>query len=412
MKVLIVNTSDIEGGAARAAFRLHKSLLLEKIDSQMLVMNKASDVKTVHGADSKFNKGLAHLRPVLDYLPVSRYKSKTKTLFTPAWLPFSDIVNRINQIKPDIVHLHWIAGGMLRVEDIARIKVPIVWSLHDMWPFTGGCHYDEGCKAYQQSCGNCKVLRSNKENDLSRKIFLRKKYVFEKNSNLTLIGLSHWLANKAKSSTLFSQFKVLNLPNPIDTQAFAPYSKVSSRTLLNLPLNKKLILFGAMGATDDPRKGFQELSQALQTLSVTDIELVVFGSSAPVQGSIFKQKIHYLGRLHDDAAFRALYSAVDVTLVPSLQENLSNTIMESLACATPVVGFDIGGNSDLIEHKGNGYLAKPYDVSDLAAGIAWVLAYANSQQLSRAAREKVLANFDSQHVAQQYIELYKEILAQ
>ena len=178
MKILIVNKSDIQGGAARAAYRLHKSLLAQDIDSQMLVTSKSGDDFTVVGPQTKVQKLISKARPTLDNIPTKFYKNRTKTPFAISWLPFSNIVNKINEINPDIVHLHWICGGMMRIEDIARIKAPIVWSLHDMWAFTGGCNYDEECQGYKLECGNCKVLGSKKENDLSKKIFNRKQKIY------------------------------------------------------------------------------------------------------------------------------------------------------------------------------------------------------------------------------------------
>jgi len=409
MKVLLINTSDINGGAARAAYRLHRALLNEGIDSQMLVQAKTSDDYTVITNDKKIQKGLAKLRPTLDSIPVTFYKNRTKTLFSPAWLPSLGLAERINTLNLDVVHLHWINGGLLRIEELAKINAPIVWSLHDMWAFTGGCHYDENCEGYKQHCGNCKVLASLKENDLSRRIYNRKSKAFQRIENLTIIGLSQWLANCAKESQLFRGQRVECLPNPIDTAVFSPFDKLQARELLNLPTNKKLILFGAMGATSDTRKGFNELTYALSLLERDDVELVVFGSNQPKGSQSFKHKAHYLGRLHDDVTLRVLYSATDVMIVPSLQENLSNAIMESLACATPVVGFEVGGNSDLIEHQVNGYLAQPFDVGGLAKGIEWVLNAENYTQLCANAREKVVTTFDSQSVAKQYIAFYKKI---
>ncbi|WGL63767.1 glycosyltransferase family 4 protein [Pseudomonas sp. CW003PS] len=409
MKVLIVNTSDIEGGAARAAYRLHRSLLEAGVDSNMLVQSNASDDFTVIGPADKLQKGLSKLRPTLDAIPVRRYKNRTKTLFSPAWLPFSGIVDRINEFDPDVVHLHWVTGGMLRIEDVARIRAPVLWSLHDMWAFTGGCHYDEECGKFKNSCGSCPVLASVKESDLSSKVLQRKQVSFKQHTNLTIVGLSNWLANQAKRSTLFKNTSVVNLPNPIDTKSFSPFSKQQSRTLFNLPGDKKLVLFGAMGATSDPRKGFKELAQALDHLP-SEYELVVFGSSEPKISQGFKQKAHYLGHLHDDITLRVLYNAADVMVVPSLQENLSNAIMESLSCGTPVVGFDIGGNSDLIDHQVNGYLTEPYSTDDLAKGIDWVLQHQSPDKLADNARQKVLENFESSLVASKYINLYREVL--
>ena len=410
MKILIVNTSDIQGGAARAAYRLHSALLVEGVDSQMLAQSQSSDNLTVIGPQTKVQKALGKLRPTLDGLPVHRYKERTKTLFSPSWLPFSSIVERINAINPDIVHLHWIAGGMMRIEDIAKIKAPIVWSLHDMWAFTGGCHYDEECHAYTKDCGSCKVLRSHKNNDLSKKVFIRKQKTFTKIDNMTVVGLSSWLNDCSKNSSLLKDKRHINLPNPINTTRFQPFDKNKARTLWNLPTDKKLVLFGAMGVTSDPRKGFNELSEALHELKDDSIELVIFGSSQPKNPHNFAFKTHYLGQLHDDVSLVTLYSAVDVMIVPSLQENLSNAIIESLACATPVVGFDIGGNSDMIEHHKTGYLAEPFDSNDLAKGIEWVLNSESYDELCQNAREKVLREFDSQVVAKKYIDLYNKII--
>ncbi len=410
MNVLIVNTTDIEGGAARAAYRLHRSLLVAGLDSKMLVQSKTSDDFTVIGPAGKLQKGLGKIRPTLDAIPVKRYKDRTKTLFSPAWLPFSSIVDHINEIDPDIVHLHWVTGGMLRIEDVARIRAPVVWSLHDMWAFTGGCHYDEECGKFKNSCGSCPVLASAKENDLSSKVLQRKQVSFKQHTNLTIVGLSNWLAKQAKSSILFKNTSVVNLPNPIDTTSFAPFCKQQARTLFNLPGDKKLVLFGAMGATSDPRKGFKELAQALDHLPA-EYELVVFGSNEPKISQGFKQKAHYLGYLHDDITLRVLYNAADVMVVPSLQENLSNAIMESLSCGTSVVAFDIGGNSDLIDHQVNGYLAEPCSSADFAKGIDWVLQHQSPDKLADNARQTVLGNFESSLVASQYIDLYREVLS-
>ncbi len=410
MRIVHLNSPDIAGGAARAAYRVHQALLTEGVDSKMLVQRKSSDDYTVIGPETKIQKALGRIRPTLDTLPVQFYRNRTKTFFSPSWLPFSPILKHINEIKPDLVHLHWIAGGMIRIEDIAKIKFPIVWSLHDMWALTGGCHYDEGCKKFETRCKSCPVLGSDKVNDLSNKVFYRKKKVFQKVKSLTVIGLSRWLADCAERSALFKNRSVVNLPNPIDTDIFAPVPKKNARDILNLPHDKKIILFGAMNGSTDPRKGFNYLSSALQKLHAEDIELVVFGSTEPRTPAAFKQPVRYVGHLHDDVSLRVLYSAADVMVVPSLQENLSNAIMESLACGTPVVAFNVGGNSDLIEHKKTGYLATPFDTDDLAQGIDWILHAENYQEFCENLRNKVLQNFDSKVVVKKYIELYKNIL--
>lgn len=408
MKILIVNTSDIDGGAARAAYRLHQSLLSNNIDSQMLVQAKSSDDFTVNSTSSKIQKGINKLRPTLDSLPIRNYDNKT--LFSPSWLPSKNLINQINELNPDVVHLHWINAGMIKIEDLAKINAPVVWSLHDMWAFTGGCHYDELCGAYERKCGECVVLASSKNNDISRKIFNRKQKTYSTIKNMTIIGLSNWLKTSAKNSALFKNRKVVNLPNPIDTNIFKPFDKNKSRELWGLPKNKKLVLFGAMGATSDPRKGFKELSQAFKYIDRDDIEFVIFGASTPANPPEIGFKTNYIGSLSDDVSLVTLYSAVDVMIVPSKQENLSNAIMESLACATPVVGFDIGGNSDLIDHKNNGYLSPAFDVEALAKGIEWILDNEKYEELCSNARDKVMREFDSKIVAEKYIKLYNEAL--
>jgi glycosyltransferase involved in cell wall biosynthesis len=374
------------------------------------VQNKSSDDHAVISEDKKLRKYFNKLRFLIDNIPVGLYKDRVKTLFSPSWLGFDNIVDKINKLNPDIVHLHWICGGMMRIEDISHIKAPIVWSLHDMWAFTGGCHYSEECTGYEKECGNCKVLGSEKENDLSRRVFNRKQKSFTQKKDMTIVGLSNWLNNTSRNSALLKDKKHINLPNPIDTSIFKPFDKEKSRELWNLPKNKKLVLYGAMGAISDPRKGFEELSNAMKKLEGDDIEFVVFGSSEPKESQNFGFKTHYLGGLVDDVSLVTLYSAVDVMIVPSLQENLSNAIMEGLSCGTPVVGFGIGGNSDMIIHKENGYLAKAFNTADLKDGIEWILNNEKYDELCINARGKITREFDSVLVAKKYIEFYRDIL--
>jgi glycosyltransferase involved in cell wall biosynthesis len=409
MKILIVNTSDIIGGAARAAYRLHQALLAEGVDSQMLVQSKSSDDFTVIRSVTKIEKAMGKLRPILDMIPVKHYKDRTKILFSPSWLPFSGMVDKINALNPDVVHLHWIAGGMMRIEDLAKIKAPIVWSLHDNWGFTGGCHIMWECNRYQEQCGACPRLGSLREKDLSRSVYLRKQKTFEKLPNMKIIGLSNWLTDCARKSSLFKNNEVVCLPNPINTETYSPFDKSQARTLLNLPNDKKLIAFGAMNAASDINKGFNELALALDGLP-EDYDLVVFGSSEPKIPQGFKQKAHYLGYLHDDASLRVLYSAADVMVVPSRQEAFGQTASESMACGTPVVAFGVTGILDIVDHQQNGYLAKPFDTSDLAQGIEWILNNKNHEELCQKARNKVVREFDGVVVAKKYIELYKDTL--
>jgi len=301
------------------------------------------------------------------------------------------------------------------VHQLPRIDRPLVWSLHDMWAFTGGCHYsDKNCRAFEQSCGRCPVLGSSKERDLSRRIWDRKRRFFDKVENLTVVGLSRWLADEASKSALFAGRPVVNLPNPIDCLVYRPIDRTVARELWGISPDAKVVAFGAMSATSDPRKGYDLLVDALRHVSVPGLELLVFGASASTAGvgDDLPFRVHYTGRLHDDVSLVTLYNAADVMVVPSRQENLSNAIMESLACGTPVIGFDIGGNRDMIDHRVNGYLAQAYETQDLAAGIEWVLNGGGDEPgLRAAAREKVLREFDYPVVAGRYTKLYEQILS-
>jgi len=413
MKILHLNTSDISGGAARAAYRIHKGLQGIAIDSKMLVQSKLSDDRTVIAPDTKVKKGLVLLRPTLDSAVKKLISGGSKTIFSPAWLPFSDIPSQVDSISPDIVHLHWICDGMLRIKELKQISKPIVWTLHDMWAFTGGCHYSDGCERFQQDCGNCPQLNRMGENDLSWSILRRKKKAWA-GLDITIVTPSNWLAECAKESSLFGRHRVEVIHNGLDLNLFKPISKTTAREIWDLPINKKLILFGAMRATSDHKKGFDLLYEGITQLTTKwsgKAELIVFGASEPENPPDFGLPVHYLGHLHDDVSLSLLYAAADVMVTPSRQDNLPNTVVESLACGTPVVAFDIGGMPDMIEHQINGYLAKPFDTSDLAAGIDWVLSNENRyKELCIKAREKAVACFDIETIARQYAELYKGVL--
>lgn len=408
MKIVIVSSSDLYGGAARAAYRLHRSLLNQNIDSTMVVQKKVSDDYTVIGPRSKFKSLIDGLRPALDHIIMKLLK--TKVLFSSSYLPFSSIVDKVNELNPDIVHLHWIAGGTLKIEDLKKINAPIIWSCHDMWPFTGGCHYDEDCGAFKDQCGNCKVLDNHRENDLSRRVFKRKISTYTKIEKLSIVCSSQWLTNCAKESTLFRNRHISTLPNCIDTKLFSAMDKNMVKDIFNIPKNKKVILFSAMNALSDPRKGAKELFEAINLLDVKDSIFVVAGSSRPKEQLELKYPTYFIPPLADEVSLPLMYNVADVMIVPSIQENLANSIVESLSCGVPVVAFDIGGNKDMIEHKQNGYLSKAFDISDMALGIKWILENKNYSQLSKNAREKVLNEFDSKVVSKKYIELYKTFL--
>ncbi len=411
MKILQISTFDTNGGAARAAYRIHKGLQTIGIQSQMLVQSKKSADQSIIGPNNKFNKALSLVRPILDTSLLQWLGKGSETMFSPAWSPYSNILSQIDTLSPDIVHLQWICDGMLRIEKIGKIKQPLVWTLHDMWPFTGGCHYNDTCEHFHQCCGECPQIKRRGKNDLSHAIFKRKEKAWDK-INLTIVSISQWLADCARDSSLFAHKRIEVIPNGIDTDRYQVIDKIQARKILHLPQNRKLILFGAIRVSD-PRKGFHSLQSALQQLSLRGkAELVVFGGAIePENSSDFNLPIHYLGHLYDDVSLALLYSAADVMIVPSKQEAFGQMASESMSCGTPVVAFGATGLLDIVEHKQNGYLAQPYDSNDLARGIEWVLADEERyKQLSHAAREKAVTYFDIKKVAKQYADLYQSLL--
>jgi glycosyltransferase involved in cell wall biosynthesis len=413
MKTLIINNSDDYGGAAIASFRLYKGLQQIGINSQMYVQNKTRSEFGIIGPVSRIDKFTSFVRPFFDAYPLTFYKDRQDSPWSPAWAPHS-ISKIITQINPDIIHLHWICEGFISVPEIKKMKKPIVWTMHDMWPFTGGCHYSDKCLKYQQRCGACPQLGSTSKNDLSSWVWRRKKKLW-KNLDLTMVSPSRWLAECAHTSSLFEDQKIVIIPNGLDLDRFKPLDKTISRKLLNLPFEKKLILFGAVSATSDKRKGFLYLLDALNHLNDTgnlqNTEAVVFGSEKPLHEIKTAFRINYVGNLPGDIALSLLYSAADVFIAPSLQDNLPLTVQESIACGTPVVAFDIGGIPDMIDHKINGYLAKPGDSNDLAEGISWVLSDEERwKSLSGNCRSKAIANFEISAIARRYARLYQEII--
>ncbi len=413
MNLLMLNTYDNLGGAAIATYRLHRGLRLIGINSHMLVQSKKVDDPNVIGQTTKRGKIISIIRPYLDGVLTHLYRNRQKIPFSSAWLP-DGLLSKVAKLNPDIVHLFWVSGGFLRIETLKKIKQPIVWTLHDMWPFTGGCHYDDECGRFQQSCGNCPVLQSEKEKDLSRRVWMRKQKSWE-GVPIVVVATSHWLADMARSSSLFRNQRIEVIPNGIDTETYKPINKEVARATCNLPQDKHLILFSAFSAISDKRKGNQFLVQALEIMSQAGwgsrIELVIIGASRPENPSDMGMKVHYMGHLHDEISQVLLYSAADVVVAPSMQENLSNTVMESLACATPVVAFNIGGMPDMIDHQINGYLATPFEPSDLANGVKWVLENKSRyDRLSQRARQTVEERYALKKVANRYLALYQSIL--
>ena len=412
-KILHVNTSDHHGGAARAAYRLHLGLKKTGLDSMMLVQEKQGDDQTVCGAETKVSKFLTRLWPYIDWFPAKFYKNANVLNFTPAIVP-GKTINNIKRMGADVVHLHWIAKGFVRIEALRGLRNrPIVWTLHDSWAFTGGCHVPYECTGYLKRCGKCPLLGSKTDYDLSRWVWRRKEKVL-KDLDITIVTPSRWLGECARRSSLFKGMRVEVIPNGLNIDTYKPLDQNFCREALSLPKDKKIILFGAMYSTSDKNKGFEYLVSAFQRIAKTsyknDVIAVVLGASEPEKNIDFGLDVRFLGHLHDDTSMAIAYSAADVFVAPSKQENLSNMVLEAMACGIPCVAFNIGGMPDMIEHKHTGYLAQPYNVEDLEKGILWAVNNEDRGKLSSSCRQKVEKNFSDINAAKRYSALYDELI--
>jgi glycosyltransferase involved in cell wall biosynthesis len=413
MKPLILSTYDIQGGAARASYRLHQGFRQIGLESQMLVQYRTSDDRTVLGSQTKLDKTIAFLRPGLDGLPLGYYRQRKRDRYSLQWLP-DGVAKQVQRILPDVVNLHWTGSGFVNIATLPRIskqlKIPLVLTLHDMWAFTGGCHYSDGCDRYHQACGQCPALASHRAADLSRWVWQRKRNLWQ-NLDLTIVTPSQWLANCARASSLLQQARIEVIPYGLDLQRYCPQPKDWVRKLLRLPLEKPLILFGAADATSDRRKGFHLLEAALRSLRSVEWEvepeLVIFGASRPVNPPDFGFRSHYLGTLQDDLSLAIVYASADVFVAPSVQDNLPNTVLEALACGVPCVAFQVGGMPDLIDHERTGYLAKPFEVEELARGMVWALQHGTV--LAPQARAKAERDYGLTLQADRYRSLFEQL---
>lgn len=411
MKVLHFNTYAGAGGAARAALRIHESIKTASICSYLFTAKSTIDYFDVLSLKSKssklnyllargFSKALLRIVNFKTANPVLHSLNLFSCQFQPV----------VAQLSPDLIHLHWIAGEMLSIETIGKLSQPLVWTLHDMWAFCGAEHYTSD-QRWQQ--GYLYHNRPAYESgwDINRWVWHRKRRSWKR--PIHIVAPSEWLASCVRQSALMHSWPVAVVPNPINTELWQPLDKALARQILHLPMQQPLILFGAMGGGQDPRKGFDLLKEALQHLKlcVPELELLVFGQSRPQPSPDFGFPIHYTGHLHDEMSLRILYSAADVMVVPSRQDNLPNTAVEAQACGTPVVAFNVGGLPDIVTHQQSGYLAEPFDTAELARGIQWVLKEPQRHaQLCAQARANAVKKFAYPVVAKQYLTVYEEVL--
>jgi len=413
-RILHLSTYDAHDGAARGSAWLNKALRQRGVDSSIVVGRKKSDDPAFLPMPGRIAPITAALRLRLDRIPLSRYPALTESFWTIGWIPcrFDRI---LRDIEPDIVHLHWVGAGFLPIRALRQFRRPVVWTLRDMWGFTGGCHYTAGCERYHESCGCCPQLHSNRETDLSRAIWNAKRKHWT-GLDLHLVAISDWLARCVQSSGLLHSFPVDVIPNGLELGRFQPADKQFARRAWNLPADRQIVVYGALRATTDPRKGYRELIAALARLKEggrgENMMLVVFGDEKVGPPPQLAMESRNVGYIEDDQRLSLLYSAADIAVVPSKEEAFGKTLIEAMACGTPVVAFDSGGPKDIITHRNDGYLAAAYSIDDLAEGVVWSLEQVRSGPgLGQRARAKVHAKFDIDVVAASYEKLYRSILA-
>jgi len=414
MRILIINNNDSIGGAARASYNLYKGLCDIGLDSKMLVGTKTTNDFKVEGPEKKSEKLRSLLSSHIDDLPKKYFSTSNEILHSPAWVT-NIRPSKINSLNPDIIHLHWVQGGCLSVNTIAKLNKPIIWTLHDMWPFSGAEHYSNGSLRYKDGYNrNNRPEEGERGFDLNRWVWKRKKRAWKKIKNLTIVAPSNWMAQCARESLLFKNHRVEVIHVGLDHDIYRPRDKKIVREILGMPMDKKIILIGAMNFLNDKRKGGHLLKKAFAKLVDSGLqrntELYILGTAAPKVEENYGFKTHYYGTNRDDLSLALLYSAVDVFVAPSIEENFSATVFESLSCGIPVVAFNIGGMPDMISHMQNGYLAEPFDTNDLAEGINWVLSDSPLHQLADNARAFIERECTLQIQAKRYLEIYESIL--
>ncbi len=421
MKVTLINTADAGGGAPEACMRLLKALQQQHVDVRMIVQEK----KTGNGSVQTITNSLADkvkysFNLLYERLPFIWFKAKDKSLrfaFSIANTG-TDISEEPIVKEADILHIHWTNFGFLSIKDLSKLLEtgkPIVWTLHDMWAFTGGCHYSGDCDHFINHCGNCWMLRDAGVHDRSYKNWNEKMRMLQLANNIAFVTCSKWLADVAATSSLLNEQHIQAIPNPIDTNLFSPVDKTIARNKFGIDHSSKVILFGAANILDR-RKGIKYLTDALDELKLNfktdqNIQVVIFGKNKGFDIGSIPFKVHEAGIITKQEDMASLYNAADIFVNPSIEDNLPNTIMESLACGIPVVAFNTGGIPDMVDHKQNGYLAKYKSAADLAAGINYVLENNDYETLAENARNKVINTFTNDIVAAQYLAVYNSLLS-
>ena len=416
MRVLIVNTSERTGGAAVAASRLMEALNNNGVKAKMLVRDKETDRLTVAAVPGQ--KGM-QLRFLWERFVVwlGLHLNRKHVFEVDIANCGADITQLQEFHEADIIHLHWVNQGMLSLKGIRKILdsgKPVVWTMHDIWPAPAVCHLTLDCRRVEQQCCHCRLLPGGgSDNDLSAQL-RREKQEMLAGRQMTFVACSQWLAGEARKSGLLQGQRVESIPNPIDTHIYMPTDQQQARQRVGLPAEGRIILFASQRVTN-LNKGMNYLVEACQLIAEQHpeqkdhITVAVLGGHAEEIVGQLPFRTCPLGYVNDEQRIVEVYNATDVFVLPSLSENLPNTIMEAMACGVPSVGFRVGGIPEEIDHQQNGYVAEYRNSEDLARGIWWTLFEADHDAVRKACLQKVAHNYSQQSVANHYLEVYESI---
>ena len=411
MRVTLLSHSDNGGGASRAAYRLYRGLQAADIEPRMLVRSKQSGDWTVSATSANHAKAVNLMRSRIGGHMMRLQKTANANMHSTNFLP-SNLAASLNASDASVVNLHWLGGEAMSVEDIGRICKPVVWTLHDMWAFCGAEHVADDTADARWRTG---YTRSNRPAgsgwfDIDRHTWRRKQRAWTK--PVQVVTPSRWLADCVRHSALIQEWPVAVIPNVLDTEMFKPLERLYCRHVLNLPGDKKIVLFGALGGAQSRNKGYDLLLGALHLLAAShpDLLCVVFGQGEPQVLPAIPLPIKWMGHIADDATLALLYGAADVMVIPSRLENLPQSGTEAHACGCPVVAFHCSGLPDVVEHRITGYLAAPYQIDDLAHGIAWVVndKLVNAT-LGTAARRRAQMLWSASAVVPAYLAVYDAV---
>lgn len=418
VKIVHINTYSGNGGAGRACQRLNRSLIRQGIDSQIWVnFTFKNDSRLNNFSAGFFRKWITAAGIIAERIVAKFLLKPLKTPFSfPVW--GRNIADHPALKQADIIHLHWINHSFLRPKDLgklAQLNKPIVWTFHDSNAFTGGCHVRYGCDHFHRECGNCPLLKNSHPSDWSHTIWKAKEQAYSR-LRFSVIAPSRWMKRSVEASKLLGNRTVHNIPNTLDTGIFKPHAKPEAKRRLGISSDKFIMLSGFMPSRKDLHKGTSYLLEALEIFikhnpeAREKVELVVFGNRGAGNEADFPIKTTFLGTIADDEKLALCYSAADAFLAPSLEDNLPNTVMESLSCGTPVIAFITGGIPDMVEHLQNGYLAAYKSSVDLAAGIYWLFSNTDKATVNANARNTVETRFSEEVIAKNHIALYTQLL--